>query len=137
MRYLSPEDILQIHSALIDETGGTHGVRDIGIVQSASATPRQIVFGKILHPDIFQKAAAYAQIIIQHHPFLDGNKRTGITAAFVFLADNGYLAIAKRGEIEKFSLAIVHEKIDIPTIAIWFKQHTRKARIKNGSGSKK
>lgn len=126
MKYLSSEDILQIHSVVIDETGGMHGVRDMHIVLSLENSPRQAVFGKELYPDVFDKAAVYAMNIISNHPFIDGNKRTGMTAAFVFLEDNGFIAKANEGEIEKFALAIIKEKLEIKEIAVWLKKHSRK-----------
>lgn len=62
-----------------------------------------------------------------HHPFIDGNKRTGMTAASVFLENNGYSIVAKRGAIERFALEIVNQKLDIPAIAAWFKKYSQKA----------
>ena len=95
-KYLSEAEILLIHSRLIDETGGLHGIRDLHAILSVIEQPRQAVFGKELYPTVFLKAAVYARHIIAHHPFLDGNKRTGITAASVFLSDNGYTIEARR-----------------------------------------
>ena len=124
MRYLSAEDILEIHSLLIDETGGSHGVRDLGLVQSAASSPLQVVYGKELYVTVYQKAAVYARIITQHHPFLDGNRRTGITAALVFLEDNGFAAKIESGEIEACALSIAAKKFDIEEIAKWLESHT-------------
>ena len=127
--YLTAERILQIHSMLIDETGGSHGLRDTNTVLSVEQMPQQMAFGKELYPTMFLKAAVYARSIVMNHPFIDGNKRTGITAAFVFLERNGYVSTAKEGEIEEFALKIVTEKLSLEIIANWFK--------KNSKGSKK
>lgn len=127
VKYLSSEDILRIHSIVIDETGGMHGVRDMHVVLSLENSPRQIVFGKELYIGVFEKAAVYAKNIISSHPFIDGNKRSGMTAAFVFLEDNGFIAKADDGEIEKFALIIIKEKFDIKEIATWLKKNSRKA----------
>jgi death on curing protein len=124
-RYLTREDILLIHSILIDETGGVHGVRDSHAISSLIELPKQSAFGKELYPTIFKKAAVYARSIIMNHPFTDGNKRTGITAASVFLEDNGYPLIIREGEIEKFALKIIKEKLDIEAIAAWFKKYSK------------
>lgn len=62
-----------------------------------------------------------------HHPFIDGNKRAGMTVASVFLENNGHRVVAKRGEIERFGLEIINQKLDIPAIAAWFKNHSRRA----------
>lgn len=125
MRYLSKEDILQIHSMAIDETGGMHGIRDLSAILSSEIAPRQKVFGKELYSTVFLKAAVYARDIILNHPFLDGNKRTGMAVAFVFLEDNGYLSIVREGEIYAFALKIIKEKLKVEVIARWFKKHTR------------
>ena|SRR3989338_1447557 len=111
---------------VIDETGGIHGVRDTHAILSLVELPKQEVFGVALYPSIFLKAAVYARNIVTAHPFLDGNKRTGMTAAAVFLEDNSYQIIAKRGEIEKFALRIVSEKLSLEKIAAWFKKNSKK-----------
>lgn len=126
MKYLTKEQILLIHSMAIDETSGLHGVRDYHVILSLEVAPKQKVFNKELYPTIFLKTAVYARDIIMNHPFLDGNKRTGMTAAGVFLENNGYKIIAKEGEIEKFALKIINEKISLETIAAWLKKHSKK-----------
>lgn len=134
MRYLSSEDILQIHSVVIDETGGAHGVRDMYIVLSLENSPKQIVLGKELYPNVFEKAALYARNIISNHPFIDGNKRTGMAATFVFLEDNELITKVEEGEIEEFALKIIKEKLEIKEIAVWLKKHFRKSRPTKSSG---
>ena len=119
---------MHIHSMVVEETGGMHGVRDMKGLMGAAEAPRQAVFGKELYPTVYLKAAAYARNIIMGHFFLDGNKRTGMTSTFVFLEDNGYLASLKEGEIEAFALDIVKKKLDIEAIAVWIKKHTKKIR---------
>jgi len=126
--YLSKEDILQIHSIAIDETGGLHGVRDHAAILSLENAPKQKVFGKELYPTIFLKAAIYARDIIMNHPFLDGNKRTGMVAASVFLENNGYEVAAKEGEIEKLALKIIANKLSVGAIAAWLKKHSKRLR---------
>lgn len=128
MIYLTKEQILLIHSIIIDETGGSHGVRDYHTILSLEHSPQQTAFGKELYPTIFIKTALYAKNIINGHPFIDGNKRTGMTAAIVFLENNGYTFIAKKGEIEKFALKIATQKLDLETIALWLKKHSRKSK---------
>ncbi|MBI2515197.1 type II toxin-antitoxin system death-on-curing family toxin [Candidatus Wolfebacteria bacterium] len=126
MEYLTRKDVLLIHSIIIDETGGSHGVRDHHAILVLEDLPRQAVFGKELYPTIYLKAALYARNIIMSHPFIDGNKRTGATAASVFLENNGHKITAQKGEIEKFTLRIVKQKLDLEEIADWFKKHSRK-----------
>lgn len=109
----------------IDETGGMHGIRDLPAILSSEIAPKQKVFGKELYDTAFLKAAVYARDIILNHPFLDGNKRTGMTTAFVFLEDNGYLSTVREGEIYAFALKIIKEKLKIEVIAKWFERHTK------------
>ena len=75
--------------AVAEETTGNPGVREFGLIESAVARPGTSVFGADAYPDLWTKAAALMHSIIANHPFLDGNKRTGLVAAVVFLARNG------------------------------------------------
>lgn len=125
MEYLSKEQILLIHSMIIDETGGLHGVRDFHAVLSLEQSVKQSVFGKELFPTVFEKAAVYARDIIMNHMFLDGNKRTGMTVASVFLEVNNFVFKAKDGEIEKFALKVVSERLTISNIATWLEIHSK------------
>ena len=126
MKYLTGEQIILIHSIVIDETGGSHGIREHDIILSLENTPRQHVFGKELYPTIFLKAAVYTRHIIFYHPFLDGNKRSGMASASVFLENKGWKIFVKEGEIKTFALNIVAEKMEIEKIAAWFKKHSKK-----------
>ncbi len=80
MRYLTAEQVLFLHARLIEETGGSHGIRDVGLLQSAVARPRATFEGEDLYPDVCSKAAALMHSLINNHPFVDGNKRTGTAA---------------------------------------------------------
>ena len=86
--FLTPKDVLQIHEEQIDAYGGIHGLRDSGLLESAVATPQASFGGEFLHQDLFEMAAAYAFHISENQPFLDGNKRTALTTAIVFLYNN-------------------------------------------------
>lgn len=136
-KYLSEEEILLIHNRAVDETGGLHGIRDWNAVQSVIGQPRQAVFGEELYSTLFLKAAVYARNIIAHHPFLDGNKRTGITVASVFLSDNGYAVEAKEGEFYELALHIAEGKWEYEEIAKWFASHTKKIKMTKPRGKRK
>lgn len=127
-KYLSEEDILLIHNRVIDRVGGLHGIRDRNAIQSVVGQPRQAVFGKELYATLFLKAAVYARNIIAHHPFLDGNKRTGITVASVFLEENNCRIDAVEGEFYSLALHIVEDKWEYEEIAEWFESRTAKTR---------
>ncbi|MEW6089138.1 MAG: type II toxin-antitoxin system death-on-curing family toxin [bacterium] len=124
MKYLTTEQILFIHYRLIEETGGSHGVRDTSLLKSAQARPISTFGGNDLYPDIFTKTAALTHSLIKNHPFIDGNKRTAITSGSLFLARNNYLLKASNEELEKFTLKIAARKIQIEKIADWFKKHS-------------
>jgi len=111
---------------VVDETGGSHGVRDYNAILSLEKTPGQEVFGKELYPTIFLKAAVYIRNILMNRPFIDGNKRTGMTSATVFLEDNGYIIVVKEGEIEYFALQVVSKRLDLGEIANWLKKYSKK-----------
>lgn len=126
MKYVDAEEILLIHHQLIERYGGSHGTRDLERVRSAAIAPAQAVFGEEQYKNVFQKAAVYARNIIADHPFYDGNKRTGMAAAIIFLKRNGYSFKAKKGEIEDFAVHVATKKPEIPEIAAWLKDHTTK-----------
>lgn len=123
MKYLEEDDIVLIHNRVVDESGGLQGIRNREAIASVIGQPQQAVFGKELYPTLFLKAAVYAHNIIAHHPFVDGNKRTGITTASVFLEDNGYEVAANEGELFTLALAIAEDKIPYEEIAKWFEHH--------------
>jgi len=126
VKYLSSEQILAIHEALIKRYGGSSGIRDRGLLESAVFRPQTTVFGEEAYPALFEKCAVLGYSIIQNHPFLDGNKRTGFAAMHLMLLINGYdLASAAEEEIgmtEDVASGKVHEA----KIAKWLKQHSKK-----------
>ena len=128
MKNLTAEQILLIHSMLIDEYGGSHGIRERELLLSAEHLPQQRAFGKDLYPGAFLKAAVYARNIISSHPFIDGNKRTGITCASIFLENNGYVLVAREGELEDFAVYIAKTKPALEEIAAWLKKHSKRSR---------
>lgn len=87
--FLDIDHIMRTHLSLIERYGGHEGVRDIGLLHSAITMPQVSFGGEFLHKDIFEMAAAYLFHIVQNHPFIDGNKRTGAAAAIIFLDMNG------------------------------------------------
>lgn len=121
--YLTVQEVLFIHARLIETTGGEHGVRDLGLLESAVARPQATFAGESLYPDLFQKAAALMQSLVQNHPFVDGNKRTGVTAAALFLQRNGRSLQTTHTELERFTLMVTNERPSLATIATWFIQN--------------
>ena len=126
-RYLSAQQVLFIHARLTDETGGDHLLRDVGLLASAVARPRAAFGGEELYADLFAQAAALMQSLLLNHPFLDGNKRTGITAAALFLLGNGRGLTADNAEVERFTYAVTNGQVALDEMALWLRAHTMAA----------
>lgn len=88
-QFLTLAEVLYFHQYQIKRFGGEEGLRDEGLLESAIAQPRAAFGGHWLHNTLYDMAAAYAFHICKNHPFLDGNKRTSLAAALVFLDTNG------------------------------------------------
>jgi len=87
--FLTLAEVIEIHNDQIQRYGGHAGIRDMNLLSSAAAMPYASFSGTFLHADIYEMAAAYAFHISQNHPFIDGNKRTALASALVFLELNG------------------------------------------------
>ena len=124
IRYLTAEEILRLHFMVVEDFGGSHGIRDEGRVKSVVEAPRQQVFGTEQYPDVYQKAAVYTRNIIGDHPFTDGNKRTGVTVCGVFLLRNNIRLTATATELEDFAVQIAVEHLDVTAIARWPEAHS-------------
>jgi len=127
MDYLSIEEILFLHFKVIEDFGGSHGVRDENRLGSLVEAPSQEVFGVEQYPSVYEKAAVYMRNIIGDHPFSDGNKRTGTVTAGVFLGRNKIGLTSTPKELEDFAVQIAVERVDIPVIAAWLKSHSKKS----------
>jgi death-on-curing protein len=127
VNYLSLEEILRLHFQVIEDFGGSHGIRDESRLESVVQSPKQIIFGADQYPTIYDKTAVYIRNIIGDHPFSDGNKRTGITTAGVFLLRNGYTISASPEQLEDFAVRVAVDKLDIVEIANWLKNNTKKS----------
>lgn len=124
IRYLTPEQVLFLHSRLIQATGGAHGVRDLSMLLSAVARPQATFDGEALYPDLFARAAALLDSLIRNHPFVDGNKRTAITAAGLFLLNNNYRLTVSQEEMVRFTLACAQSQVELQDIAAWLRQNS-------------
>jgi death-on-curing protein len=89
--FLSVEEVLALHDDQLRLFGGSAGIRDRNALESAIATPAATFDGAFLHDDLFHMAAAYAFHLAENQPFVDGNKRTALNAALVFLDINGWI----------------------------------------------
>ncbi len=124
MKSLTLEQLLQIHTLVVQKTGGSAGVRDLGRLESVIASQTQFVFGEELYVGLFEKAAAIIRGIIGDHPFVDGNKRTGMLSGLTFLALNGFQFKGEEGLIEDFAVRVAVDHLSIKEIADWLKQNS-------------
>ena len=110
--FLNLADVLRIHVDQIQRYGGRNGVRDFGLLGSALAMPRASFGGERLHRDIYEMAAAYAFHLCRNHPFIDGNKRTGLACALVFLELNGIFVEDPKGTLYQAMMDTATGSID-------------------------
>ena len=115
-----------MHSALLAEHGGAPGLRDEGLLESAMARPRQIF--AYSQADIPQLAAAYVAGIVRNHPFIDGNKRTGFMAGFVFLEVNGYLFTAPEAQAAQAVIELAAGTVEETGFALFLRDHSKRKR---------
>ena len=123
MRYLSLGEIVDLHQALLAQTGGATGIRDLGMLESALAQPRATFGGADLHPTLIQKAAALAFSLTLNHPFVDGNKRVAHAAMELFLLLNGLDLNATIDEQERLMLDLADGRITREQLTLWLDDH--------------
>ena len=125
MIQLSQEQILTLHEMIIDETGGSHGLRDQGALDSALSQPLMTFGGQDLYPALAEKAAAMGFSLIANHPFVDGNKRIGIGAMILFLRANGQDISADVDEQERVVLAVAAGEMEREAWTQWVQTHLK------------
>ena len=123
MKRLSKEHILMLHSQLIKQTGGSDGVRDFNLLESAIETPFQVFAGEELYPTIQAKGARLGYGLIKNHCMLDGNKRIGIHAMLVFLALNGIELQYTQRELYKMVLEVADGSLIYEAMLKWVLGH--------------
>ena len=123
MRYLNLSEALELHRRVIGQSGGALGVLNLGALESALAQPRMTFDGKELYPSIVDKAAALGYSLIQNHPFLDGNKRTGHAAMELFLVLNGFEIQSSVDEQERIILQVASGEVERDTLTLWLHDH--------------
>lgn len=125
MIILSKEQILMLHSQLIEATGGSDGIRDEGMLESAISNPFQTFGGKELYPSIQAKASQLCYGLVKNHPMIDGNKRIGAHAMLVFLALNGYELQYAQTELSDTILSVAAGELDTTDILKWIITHQK------------
>lgn len=127
MRYLALGEVVDLHRAILERTGGAAGIRDIGALDSALAQPKASFGGADLHSSMADKAAALCFSLVQNHPFLDGNKRVGHAAMETFLILNGLEIEADVDEQERVMLNVAAGTLKRADLATWLRDHIRPA----------
>jgi len=123
--FLTIDDLIFIHRRELEQAGGESGVRDVGLVESATFAPQASFEGEWLHKDLFEMAGAYLVSFVQNHPFVDGNKRTGTAAALTFLYLNGYeVAEDKPEKLADKVLQFVTHEIEREELVEYLKTHS-------------
>jgi death-on-curing protein len=124
MRYLTPEELLVIHQALIETFGGMAGITEAGFtrLEAAAATPLQSAFGEDIYPDLAAKAGALAHAIVRGHPFSDGNKRVAAVALDLMASLNGARLTASNDDLYALAMKAAESMEREPLIA-WVREH--------------
>lgn len=128
IRYLTTRAVLRIHFRMVKRFGGSQGVRDLGLVESALARPKAGFDDFEAYLDIFTKTAVLMHSLLKNHPFVDGNKRTATIAATIFLKRNGFKLQVTQKEFVRLALDIENNALPEDKIASWLKKHSRKIR---------
>ncbi len=110
--FLSVDEVLALHADQLHLFGGADGIRDKGALESAVATPAATFDGAFLHENLFHMAAAYAFHIAENQPSIDGNKRTALNAALVFLDINGWIVADPDERLFDAMLSIATGRLD-------------------------
>ncbi|MFH0898186.1 MAG: type II toxin-antitoxin system death-on-curing family toxin [bacterium] len=122
IQFLSVAEVVKIHKKMIYTYGGSVGIRDKGLLESAVFQAQVAFGGSYVHQDFYHMAAAYLYHIIKNHPFIDGNKRTGMVTALLFLKENGCEINLSLREFFTLAIDVAKSKKDKSGIACFFKK---------------
>jgi death-on-curing protein len=121
--FLTLEEVLTIHHDRIRKYGGSGGVRDLGLLQLALGTVEATFGGALLHETLFEMAAAYLFHISRNHPFVDGNKRTGLACALAFLSLNGVRIESTENDLYELAIGVANGEVSKAQAAVFFQEH--------------
>jgi len=122
--FLTLDEVLALHADQLRRYGGATGLRDLTLLQSAIAMPETSYGGEYLHGSVFEMAAAYLFHLARNHPFVDGNKRTALMCALVFLGLNGQRLDADPNELYEIVDAVASGTVDKAHLAVFLRDHT-------------
>ena len=121
--FLTLDEVLAIHADHIRRYGGVSGIRDLSLLSSAMAMPETTFDGEYLHGNDFEMAGAYLFHIARNHPFVDGNKRTALMSALVFLGLNGHRLEAESDSLYELVDGVAAGSVDKSRVAVFFRDH--------------
>ncbi len=119
--FLTLDEVLGIHADQIRRYGGTSGLRDLGLLQSALSMPQTTFDDEFLHGTLFEMAAAYLFHLARNHPFIDGNKRTALMCALVFLGLNGHRLVANPDALYRLVDGVASGDVDKSDVSVFFR----------------
>ena len=122
MIYISTEQIIELHDALVKNFGGLQGVRETGLLESSATSPMMGAFGEDFYQSVYDKAAAYLFFIVRNHPFLDGNKRAASATALMFLRMNGETPKYNVDDFLEFVVSVAEGKTDLHSVSCYLKK---------------
>lgn len=120
---LSLQQVLDIHAEGIRRYGGSAGVRDLGLVDSALAQPEASFGGVEFYPALAEKVAVLGFSLVKNHGFIDGNKRVGYAAMDVFARANGFRVVADTDDAEAATLAVAASQMSLAAFTEWVRSH--------------
>jgi death-on-curing protein len=123
--FLTLDEVLSLHAEQIRLFGGLSGIRDLGLLLSATGGVEATFDGAFLHETIFSMAAAYLYGICRNHPFLDGNKRTAVAAALTFLEMNGLEVDADEDAFYDLVIGVTEGRVSKASVTVFLEQHAR------------
>jgi death-on-curing protein len=121
--FLTLDEVLGIHADQIRCYGGRPGLRDLGLLQSAVAMSETTFDGEFLHGTVFEMAAAYLFHLARNHPFVDGNKRTALMSALVFLGLNSQRLDAESGALYELVDGVAAGSVDKAEVSVFFRRN--------------
>ncbi len=123
VEFLTLDEVLSLHADQIAGYGGSALVRDVGLLESALAMPAATLGGELLHPSLEEQAAACLFHLVKNHPFVDGNKRTGLVAMLVFLGLNGRRLEAPDNELIDLVLGVAEGRVTKADVAVFVRRY--------------
>jgi death-on-curing protein len=133
IRYLTLEEVLELHRLVLEQSGGLDGVRDLGGLDSAAVQPQMTFGGQELYPSLAEKAAALGFSLVCTHPFVDGNKRVGHAAMETFLVLNDWQLVAGVDEQEQVILQLAAGRLKREEFTAWVRSHLRQLPAEPGA----